>query len=113
MGVHAYNPSTLEVEAGELQVQDQSGLHSKTLSQNKIRKMGNLSSQLWRKCGYREQGLGSLGSALLHAEPGHILQMQDHLKHLKAIVQYKELLQTSQQQNLYSVRGSQGQGGWP
>ncbi|XP_073910532.1 long-chain-fatty-acid--CoA ligase ACSBG2-like [Castor canadensis] len=34
-----------------------------------------------------------------------VIQMQHHLKHLKAIVQYKELLQTSQQQNLYSWKG--------
>jgi hypothetical protein len=36
---HNCNPSTQEAEAGELQVQDQPGLHSETLSQNFFKKI--------------------------------------------------------------------------
>jgi hypothetical protein len=32
--VHTYNPSTMEVEEGGTQVQDQPGLQRKTLSEN-------------------------------------------------------------------------------
>jgi hypothetical protein len=34
--LHAYNPSTLEAEAGGSQVQGQPGLHSETLFQKEI-----------------------------------------------------------------------------
>jgi hypothetical protein len=33
--MHAYNPSTQEVETGESRVEDQAGLHSKSVSKMK------------------------------------------------------------------------------
>jgi hypothetical protein len=40
--VHAYNSRTQEAKTGEFQVQDQPGLHSKILFQNKTKQKHNL-----------------------------------------------------------------------
>lgn len=77
------------------------------------RKMGECPCRPWGSAGEAGSGLScDQRSCPARPEPLAVWQIQGSLKHLKAIVQYKEEIRT-RLQNLYSVgprRGGQGRG---